>query len=76
MTLPEQYTPSALSNRCAQIRSGDVCLRFLATDTAASIIARHAVPFGVWILNRNHRAPGTTTHRHIRTRLRTIQRPY
>ena len=65
-----------LANRRAQVRSGDVCLRSLGADTAASIIAPHAVRFGIWTLANNHRALGTATLSAPRTGLLTIQRPY
>jgi len=76
LTLHERYTPSTSSNRRAQVRSGDVCLRSLGVDTAASIIAPHAVRCGIWTLANNHRAPGTAIHQRARTGLLTIQRPY
>ena len=75
LTLHVRGTPSTGSNRRAQVRSGDVCLRSLGADTAASIIAPHAVRFGIWTLANNHRAPRTATHQRARTGLRTIQRP-
>jgi hypothetical protein len=75
LTRPEPYTPSAPSNRHAQVRSGDVCLRSPEADTAASIIAPHWVRFGGCTLSGNNGAPGTATHQPARTGLRTIQRP-
>ena len=75
MTLHERYIPSTPSNRRAQIRSGDVCLRSLGANTAASIIAPHFVQFGIWTLANNHRALETATHQRARTGLLTIQRP-
>jgi hypothetical protein len=76
LTLHERFTPSTPSNRRAQVRSGDVCLRSVGSDTAASMIAPHSVWFRIWTLASHNRAPGTATHPRARTGLRTIQRPY
>jgi hypothetical protein len=75
LTLRKRYTPPTSSNRRAEVRSGDVCLRSLGVGTAASIIAPYAVRCGIWTLANNHRAPATATPRRARTRLLTIQRP-
>jgi hypothetical protein len=75
LTLHERDTPSTSSTR-AQVRSGEVCLRSLGADTAASIIAPHTVRCRIWTLANNQRALGTATHRRARTGLLTIQRPY
>lgn len=47
LTLHERDTPSPPSNRRAQLRSGDACLRALGAATAAPIIAPHSVRFRI-----------------------------
>jgi hypothetical protein len=67
LTRHERNTPSTPSNRRAQVRTRNVCLRFLGADADVSPIAPHSVRCSVWTLASNHRTPGATTPQRART---------